>query len=118
MSSPSPVTAEIRTKGRSRDRHVRLERIDGRRIGDRVHLRGRDDLRLRGELVVEERKLALDRLEIFDRIPARGARHVDEVNEHLRAIEVLQKAIAEPAAFVRALDEPGHVGDDEAAIVR
>jgi hypothetical protein len=37
-------------------------------------------------------------------------------DQHLRAIEVLQEPVAEPVAFVRALDQPGHVGDDEAPV--
>ncbi len=106
----------MRTNGRSRDRHVRLERVDRRRIADRVHLRCGDDLRLGGKLGAERRELALNRLEILDRIAARRAGDVHEVHQHLRAIEMLQEPIAEPFALVRAFDEPGHVGDDEAAV--
>src|SRR5262245_61466015 len=39
------------------------------------------------------------------------------MDEHLRTIEMLQKTIAKPAAFVGAFDEPRHVRDDEAAVV-
>ena len=96
--------------------HVRLERIDGSGSLTASIFVAATICGFARELVVEERELALDGLEIFDRIPARCARHVHEVDQHLRAIEMLQEPIAESLAFVRALDEPGHVGDDEAAI--
>ena len=44
-------------------------------------------------------------------------RHVHQVHQHLRALDVAEELVAEAMPFVRALDEPGHVGDDEAAIV-
>ena len=39
------------------------------------------------------------------------------MHEHLRAFEMPQKLVAEPEPAVRAFDQPGHVGDDEAAVV-
>ena len=48
--------------------------------------------------------------------PAR-ARHVDDVDQHLGALEVAEELMAEAEAAMRALDQSGHVGDDEAAIV-
>ena len=68
------------------------------------------------QLGVVERELAADGVEVLDRIAARCARHVDQVNQHLRALDVAQELVAEPVALVRAFDQPGHVGDDEAAI--
>ena len=96
--------------------HVRFERVDRIQVADRIHLRRRDDLRLRRKLGAERRELALDGLEVLDRIASGCARDIDEMHQHLGAIEMLQKPIAEPLAFVRPFDEPGHVGDDEAAI--
>ena len=57
------------------------------------------------------------RVEVLDRIAARGARDVDQVHEHLGALEMAQELMAEALAAVRAFDQPGHVGDDEAAVV-
>ena len=48
--------------------------------------------------------------------PAR-ARDVHDVHEHLRPLEVPQELVPEAVAAVRAFDQPGHVGDDEAAVV-
>ena len=90
--------------------------IDRRRIGDGVHLRRHHDLRLRAQRVVEKRELALNGFELVDRIPARCARHIHEVDQHLRAVEMLQEPIAESLALVRPFNEAGHVGDDKAAI--
>ena len=40
------------------------------------------------------------------------------MHEHPRALEVSEELVAEPDALARALDQPGHVGDDELAPVR
>ena len=37
--------------------------------------------------------------------------------EHLGPLDVAQELVAEAVAFVRALDQAGHIGDDEAAVV-
>ena len=39
------------------------------------------------------------------------------MHEHARALEVGEELVAEPDALARALDQPGHVGDDELAPV-
>ena len=39
------------------------------------------------------------------------------MDEHLRALDVAQELVAEAVPVVRAFDQPGHVGDDEAAVV-
>ena len=72
--------------------------------------------------LVEERRiveleLAANRVEVLDRIASRGAGDVDEMDQHLRALDVTQELMAEPVSLVRAFDQPGHVGDDEAALV-
>ena len=56
-------------------------------------------------------------VEIVDRIASARARHVDHVHQHLRALEMAQELVAEPEAAMRAFDQAGHVGDDEAAVV-
>ena len=59
-----------------------------------------------------------DDVEVLDRIAAGRRRHVDEVHQHLRALEMAQEPMAEPVSGVRALDESRHVGHDERAIAR
>jgi hypothetical protein len=39
------------------------------------------------------------------------------MQQHARALQMLEKANAESCAIGRALDEPGNVGHDEAALV-
>ena len=58
-----------------------------------------------------------DDLEVLDRIAAGRRRHVDDVHEHLRALEVREELRAEAVAVVRAFDQAGHVGHDERAVV-
>ena len=48
---------------------------------------------------------------------SRSWRGVDEVDERAAARHVLEEAVAEPGALVRALDQPGEVGEHEAAAV-
>ena len=43
-------------------------------------------------------------------------RHVDDVHQHLGALEMAEETRAEPVPLVRPFDQPGHVGDDERAI--
>ena len=72
---------------------------------------------LRRERRLEQLELLAHRVEILDRVAAARARHVHQVHEHLRPIEVPQELVPEPLAAMRAFDQAGHVGDDEAAIV-
>ena len=56
------------------------------------------------------------RIEVFDRVASGRSRDVDQVQQHLRALDMTEKAIAEAMALVRPLDQAGHVGHHEAAI--
>ena len=115
--TPSPVTAEILKNG-SLSFFARFSSaVDALGIVNRIDLVGGDQLRLLEQSRIVEIELAADRVEILDRIAARRARHVDQVDQHLRPLDVPQELVAEPVALVRAFDQPGHVGDDEAAIV-
>ena len=67
-------------------------------------------------LGVVEFEFAANRVEVFDRIAARCARDIDQVDQHLGALDVPQELVAEAVAFVRAFDQARHVGDDETAI--
>ncbi len=115
--TPSPLTAEMRKNGSSRSRRARVERVHPLEIVHRVHLVGGDELRFRQQLRIVERQLAANGLEVVQRIAARRARHIDEMNQHFRALDVTQELVAEPVPFACALDQTGHVGDDEAAVV-
>ena len=93
------------------------------RLVERVDLVGHDDARLGGQpgggfvaAAFEELQLARDDVEVVDRVATRGGRHVDDVRQHFRALEVREELRAEADARMRAFDEAGHVGDDEAAV--
>ena len=94
-----------------------LERGDALRIVERVDLVGGHQLRLLEQLRVVELELAADGVEVLDRVASRRAGDVDQVNQHLGALDVAQELMAEAVAFVRAFDQAGHIGDHEAAIV-
>ena len=114
--TPVPVTAEI-WKNFSFSFFARFSRaVDALRIVDRVDLVGRDEVRLLQQLGIVELELLADRVEVFDRVAARRARHIDQVNDHLRALDVAQELVAQAVPFVRALDQARHVGDDEVAV--
>ena len=109
------------SSGTCRASQVLRSRFEPIRIVQRVDLVRGGDLRLgreRDRRVVagarEQLELAADDLEVLDRIAARRRRHVDHVHEHLRAFEVREELRAEAVALVRAFDQPGHVGHDEA----
>ena len=57
------------------------------------------------------------RVEVVERIAAGEPRDVEQVHQHRGAREVAEEARAEAVARVRALDQPGHVGEHEAALV-
>jgi hypothetical protein len=65
----------------------------------------------------KEAQFVDDGIEVLDRIATRCAGNVDEMHEHLRALDVAQELVSESVPFVGALDQPGDVCDDEAAIV-
>src|SRR4051812_11176306 len=95
---------------------MRSQTGEQRRIAHGVDLRRRDDLPFCAEVVAEQRELALDRIEIVNWISPRLPGHINEVDEHLRPIEMLQESIAEAVTLVSAFNQARHVGDDEAAI--
>ena len=45
------------------------------------------------------------------------ARRVDQVHQRAAALDMAEEAVAEPVAFVRALDQAGNVGEHEVAVV-
>jgi len=71
---------------------------------------------LRRELAAELAQLGDDRARIAHRIGLRiGRRHVDEMQQQSRTLQVPEEAHAEPGPVRGALDEPGNVGHHEAA---
>ena len=116
--TPAPVTPEIRRNGKpSAASPSATTRRPRRLLVDRVHLVRDDDLRLGRERRRKQLQLLPHGVEILDRVAAGRARHVDEVHEHLGALEMTQELVTETQAAMRAFDQPRHVGDDEAAIV-
>ena len=43
---------------------------------------------------------------------------VNHLIEHAAALDMAEKPVAEPCAFMRALDQPGNVGEHELAALR
>src|SRR5439155_1593008 len=82
-----------------------------------VHLVRGDQLRLARKRRLKKLELAANRIEIVYGIASGGARHVDEVHEDLRPLEMPQELVAQTEAAMRALDETRNVGENEAAIV-
>ena len=62
-------------------------------------------------------ELALDRLEVLDRVGAVERRQVEHVHEQPRALDVREEVVAEAGAVAGALDQPGDVGDHQLAVV-
>ena len=117
-STPSPVAPEILWNGSRGFVDVTLEARRARSGSSSASiLLAATICGLAATCAIEQPQLVDDRVEVLDRIAARRAGDVDEMDEHLRPLDVAQELVAESVAFVRALDQPGHVGDDEAAIV-
>ncbi len=86
-------------------------------VGD-VGFGGDDDHRFLGEAVTEAFQFFEDDAEIFDGIgAAAGVRHIDKMDEEAGALDVAKELDAEACAEMRALDEAGDVGDNEAFFI-
>src|SRR5215472_11986604 len=81
---------------------------------DRVDLVQRDDLDLLGELAAIGLELAAHGL-----VGLAGmlAGRIDQMQQHAAALDVTEEAVAKARAFMRALDQPGNVGQHELAAV-
>ena len=115
--TPSPVTAEIRKKGRPSSRARCSRRVDALGIVDGVDLVGGDELRLLEQVAVVERRA---RGECVSK-SSTGSRP-DAPDTSTRWISTFVRSMwrrnwwPEPVSLVRPFDQPGHVGDDEAAL--
>ena len=92
--SPSPVTAEICMKGSPNDVTCACSRSSRSGSSSASSLGGDGQLRLGEDLRVEEPQLVANRVEVLDRIPARRARYVDQVHQHLGPLDVAQELVA------------------------
>src|SRR5438876_663008 len=72
---------------------------------------------LRRQRRLEGLELLPHDIEIADGIASGRARDVHEVHEHFGPLEMAEELMAEAEAAMRALDQPRHVGDDEAAVL-
>ena len=90
-----------------------LEPLQALRLVERVDLVRRDEQRLVREPLSgrvasrEQRELARDDVEVLDRIAARGRRHVDEMDQHLGALEMAQEPVPEAVARCAPSISPG-----------
>ena len=74
-----------------------------------------DDLRLAAQRRVEQLQLAVDRVEVGGQVAI--LRSVDQMDDRPAPRHVLEKAVAEPGAAMRPLDEPRQIGEDKAAAI-
>ncbi len=95
---------------------TRTRRLSARRffvgVGE-VHLVRRDDVALAGQFAAVEPKLLADGAVGGDRVRPGERGDVHDVADHARALDVAEELVAESVPGVRALDQPGQVGDDE-----
>ena len=84
--------------------------LERRRLRAQVDLVQHDHLRPRVETGAVRSELRVDRAPAVLRV---GLGRVDHVQQQPRALEMREELMAEPDALARALDQPGHVGDDE-----
>ena len=82
-----------------------------------VDLVGDDDLRLGGDGGIEQRQLAVDDVEVVERVAAAHAAGVEQMHQQAGARDVAQEAVAEAVAGVGALDQAGDVGEDEGGVL-
>ena len=103
---PSPVAHESAKTAITRSSST-LERG---RLREQVDLVQHDDLRALVEPGAVRRELGVDRRATA---PRPGFDASITWIEHPRPLEVREELVAEADALARALDQPGHVGDDE-----
>ena len=71
------------------------------RLGE-IHLRGRDQLRLGGQLRAVPRQLGVEHLVVAQRRPVLARRsEVHQVHQHPAALDVAEELVAEPRALAR-----------------
>ena len=79
----------------------------------RIALVGDDDLRTLRKLGAILLELAVDDAIVLDRIAIlKTTRHIDDVHDECRALDVAQELMAQALALARTLDEAGDVGND------
>ncbi len=79
-----------------------------------IHLVEGHNLGLVGQCRIEEDHLLVDGFEITQRVRAVAG---EDVNECTRALDVAQKLVPQPDAFMRALHQSGNVGQDDLAMI-
>ena len=94
---------------------IRSQAIEARAVNGSIELGGYDDGGLGGEFRTEGGQLPADNFKIAHGIAVRGIAGIDEMRNQARAFDMLQKASAEPGAFMGAFDKAGEIGDDESS---
>ena len=105
--------------GRHRKEHMPVIESGTLQVGDLVGrtrciaLVGDNDLRTLRKLGAILLELAVDNTVILDRIAIlKAARHIDDMHDQGRALDVAQELMAQTLALARALNEAGNVGDN------
>ena len=79
----------------------------------RIALVSDDDLRTLRKLGAILLELAVDDAIVLDRIAIlKTTRHIDDVHDECRGLDVAQELMAQALALARTLDEAGDVGND------
>ena len=79
----------------------------------RVALVGNDDLRTLRKLGAILLELTVDNAIILDRITIlKTARHIDDMHDECRALDMAQELMAQATALARTLNKAGDVGND------
>ena len=110
IEMPSPVTPEMRKKGKSSSDACRSRAVTRDASSTRVDFVGGHDLRFGRQSRLKQFELLAHGVEIIDRIAPACARDVDEMDENLGSFEVPEELMAEPRSSMGALDETWNVG--------
>ncbi len=86
---------------------VRARAVQAFVVGGGVEFGGHHDHGFIRQRRAEGRQLAADNLEVVHWIAVRCGAGVHQVRDQARALDVLQKAHAQPGTFVRAFNQPG-----------
>ena len=110
-SRPKAAAPARRAAARRSARHFALDRLGI----ERVDLVEPDDLRLLGKAVTVKCELVADRAVGAGDV-VEGA--VDQMKDHCAALDMAEKAGADPDPLARALDQSGEVGQDELLVMQ
>jgi hypothetical protein len=109
-STPCPVTAEITSGARPVAAVNRCDLVGKLVCSDRIRLVEGDDLGLVLEAGIIGVEFVADRAVGLHRILDGG---IDQMQQHIAALDMAEEPVADPLALVRSLDQPGNIGQHE-----